>query len=445
MRRHAGLDKAESNRTPGQRDRDRVLYSPSFRRLQAVTQVILAADEGYLQHNRLTHSLKVAQIGRRIAENIQRSYATKGWREAIERRGGLDPDVVEAAGLAHDLGHPPFGHIAEDELQRAIGEMGLVDSFEGNAQSFRIVTTLCAINVEFGGLDLTRATLNAILKYPWLRADEEEKKWGVYETEREEFEWARNDHFDERDRSLEADIMDWSDDIAYAIHDVEDFYRAGLIPMGRLREWDTDLLQPIFDRVIAKLATDPDPKYRIIADTDDLTNAWGETLSTFTMAAYDEAASHRALLNVYASGLIGDYVTGTRLTADAHLEIPLEYRIQMALLKELTKRFVVEAPALATQQQGQRRVIRDLFDEYMAALDRGASDASTESPRLTATMFPTRMAEDVENLVRAKVPKPGASRVVADTITGMTEGQALRIHHRLMGFEFGSLVDPAVS
>lgn len=443
-RLHSGLDSSHSNRTPAQRDRDRLLYSPSFRRLQAVTQVILAAEEGYLQHNRLTHSLKVAQIGRRIAENLLRTCTTPALRKTIERRGGLDPDVVEAAGLAHDLGHPPFGHIAEAELQRLIECQGMADSFEGNAQSFRIATKLGAIRTEFEGLDLTRATLNAILKYPWLRADDE-KKWGCYGSEREVFDWTRDGQFDERARSLEADIMDWADDITYAIHDVEDFYRVGLIPLARLRNRRDADLGLILERAATKLRTEPDEEHRIEAKPRDLEAAWAETLAIFTMTAYDESATNRAKLSQYSSGLIGTFVTGTGLRGDGRLQISRQFRVQIAVLKELTKRFVVEASALATQQQGQRRVIRNLFEEYRACVIRGADETSIDAPRLTASLFPTSMAEDVVRLVSRKAPNEETCRIVADTIAGMTEAQALRIHHRLMGFEFGSLADPAVS
>src|SRR5207253_7140965 len=121
---------------PSQRDRDRILNAPAFRRLAGVTQVVSAA-EGEIFHNRLTHSLEVAQIGRRIAEHLIANQA----KDAVAL-GGLDPETVEAACLAHDLGHPPFGHVAEDELQRLFRKYRDVESFEGNAQSFRILTVL---------------------------------------------------------------------------------------------------------------------------------------------------------------------------------------------------------------------------------------------------------------------------------------------------------------
>jgi dGTPase len=145
-------------RTRAQRDRDRLLYSSALRRLAEVTQVV-SPGSGFVFHNRLTHTLQVAQVGRRLAERLTRLQPKE-----VAASEGLDPDVVEAACLAHDLGHPPFGHIAEEVLNE---EAKLAGGFEGNAQSFRIVTKLAFRSQKYGGLDLSRASLAAILKYPW--------------------------------------------------------------------------------------------------------------------------------------------------------------------------------------------------------------------------------------------------------------------------------------
>ena len=150
-------------RSPFRVDRDRIAASPFFARLAGVTQVVSPAGAGLLVHNRLTHSLQVAQVARAIAERVAEDPLTT-------RLGGCDPDVVEAAALAHDLGHPPFGHLGEQVLDRVAREkLGLVDGFEGNAQSFRIVTTIDLHGPSGAGLDLTAAVRAAILKYPWTR------------------------------------------------------------------------------------------------------------------------------------------------------------------------------------------------------------------------------------------------------------------------------------
>ncbi len=221
----------EDYRRPAQIDRDRVLYSGAFARLAEVTQVV-PAREGYALHNRLTHSLKVAQLARRMAEKLLAEQMDES-----EALGGLDPDAAEAAGLAHELGHPPFGHLAEKALNDLCRKGGLGDGFEGNAQSFRIVSSL-ATGDAFGpdaadpidGLNLTRATLNGILKYPWLHGQNSGKpgKWGAYESERELFEWVRRDQpYPANVKSVEVEPMDWADDITYSVHDMLDFYCAG--------------------------------------------------------------------------------------------------------------------------------------------------------------------------------------------------------------------------
>jgi dGTPase len=158
---------AHDARTHGQKDRDRVLYTSALRRLATVTQVVSPSGSGST-HNRLTHALKVAQVGRRIAENLIRKNPELLPENADDPTLALDPDVVETAGLAHDLGHPPFGHAAEKKLDELAKTHLCEEGFEGNAQSFRIVACLeVRGNSPSPGLGLTRATLNALLKYPW--------------------------------------------------------------------------------------------------------------------------------------------------------------------------------------------------------------------------------------------------------------------------------------
>ena len=238
-------------------DRDRILYSSAFRRLAQVTQVV-TAQEGHVFHNRLTHSLKVAQVARRLAERLIEEQTN-----IAGKIGGIDPDVVEAAALAHDLGHPPFGHTAEEELDECATSHGLIDGFEGNAQSFRILTRLAIHRVDYFGLNLTRATLNAVLKYPWLRdSDRQSKKWrkySVYQLDKEAFKFVRPE-FSTR-QTIEASIMDFADDITYSVHDLEDFYLAGLIPLELLAtdrdefarfidEWLRDRPNNLFAKIV---------------------------------------------------------------------------------------------------------------------------------------------------------------------------------------------------
>src|SRR4051812_324362 len=238
--------------SPFRVDRDRIAASPFFARLAGVTQVVSPAGAGLLVHNRLTHSLQVAQVARAIAERLADDPPAAPMIAAL---GGCDPDVVEAAALAHDLGHPPFGHLGEQVLDRVARErLGLPDGFEGNAQSFRIVTTIDLHGPSGTGLDLTAAVRAAVLKYPWTRrdypdphpsaavlpprgggplpgaADAGSAKFSAYATELDDLVDCRSVFaVGLWQQTVEAAVMDTADDIAYAIHDLEDFHRVGVL------------------------------------------------------------------------------------------------------------------------------------------------------------------------------------------------------------------------
>ncbi len=206
----------ETVRSAFARDRARVLHSSSLRRLAAKTQVQVAGIADF-PRTRLTHTLEVAQIARELGHAL-----------------GCDPDLVEVAGLAHDLGHPPFGHNGEDELNRLADSIG---GFEGNAQTLRVVSRLEAKiftpTGESAGLNLTRASLDASCKYPWARK-EGNPKFGYYADDSEVFHWLREGAPGER-TCLEEQVMDWSDDVAYSVHDFEDAVHGALV---HIREFD---------------------------------------------------------------------------------------------------------------------------------------------------------------------------------------------------------------
>ena len=435
-------DRPPDQRTEGQRDRDRILYASAFRRLGGVTQVA-AAGERLVFHNRLTHTLEVAQIARRLAE-----YTVQGQRDEAEDLGGVDPDVVEAAALAHDLGHPPFGHIAERRLDELVRESGNSDGFEGNPQSFRIVTQLALRHQDFPGLNLTRATLNAILKYPWFRGTDgglHERKWGAYSSEKEEFDWARA--LGPRDvRSPEAELMDWADDIAYSVQDLDDFYRAGLIPLDRIlnNQGERDhFLERVFSR------WNREGQSNDLKDRKELIGAFGELADQLRNAfqqltrPYSGLREQRASLRSLTAFLIRRYTTDavSLQQPDSNgqrcVTITQEFLMEVKVLKQLTWEYVINAPALATQQYGQRKLIEDLFKIL--------TDATSESE---FGVFPPRFREHLESApgnAGSNVSAREASRVVADYISGMTEREAIDLHQRLTGASLGSVLDPLSS
>jgi dGTPase len=418
-------------RTPGQRDRDRILYAPEFRRLAGITQVV-APNEQPTLHNRLTHTLEVAQIGRRLAEYLVNDPANE---ELIQVAGGLDPDVVEAAALAHDLGHPPFGHVAEAELSHLAETKGLFDGFNGNAQSFRIVTKLSVRYEPVPGLNLTRATLNAILKYPWFRQTDDatqQRKWGAYHLERDEFTWARElSSPDVQQQSIEAALMDWADDIAYAIHDVEDFYRVGLIPLDRLVN-DRDEVDRFLDAAFHRLTPiggQPTLQERRLREIFE------PLIDSFPLTEpYNGSHRHQAALKSFASGLIGAYVLATTIKTsqsgtDVVLDVDQRYIDEVAILKQLTWHYVIDRSLLATQQFGQQTVIRSLFNIL-------AEDALGNTG---ARLFPQSFREQLE-ICSSNTQR---IRIAIDYIASLTEQQAIELYRRVTGASFGSLLTQA--
>ncbi|HEU4807551.1 MAG TPA: dNTP triphosphohydrolase, partial [Homoserinimonas sp.] len=232
-------------------DLERIRFSPYFSRLSAVTQVIPQAGSGTVIHNRLTHSLKVTAVARSIAVNL-RDDGDEQTLRTIRELGGCDHIVTQSAAAAHDLGHPPFGHLGEQVLDRlARNRLGLPDGFEGNAQTFRILTTLDNCDATAQGLNLTAAVRAAVLKYPWARHDWRDVeaaapllprgvgvdrsngavKYSSYLVNAREMAEVKATYpnIDRHQQTVECSVMDIADDIAYSVHDLDDFYRAGVL------------------------------------------------------------------------------------------------------------------------------------------------------------------------------------------------------------------------
>lgn len=351
LERWVGEPNKSVQRTEFARDRARIMHSSALRRLGVKTQVLVAAQDDF-PRTRLTHSLEVAQVGRELGFAL-----------------GCDPDLVDTACLAHDLGHPPFGHNGESALNELASDIG---GFEGNAQSFRLLTRLepKAISPTNGprpnssiGLNLTRASLDASLKYPWTR-ETKSSKFGVYADDEDVFQWVRNGRNDQK-VSFEAQVMDWSDDVAYCVHDVEDAIHEGHV--------DVRILDSKTGR--AEVVSIAQEWYGHEFDA----NALDEALHRLNQLviwpkAYDGTLQSQAALKNLTSHLIGRFcIAAQKLTQDnygqapltrydADLIIPPESRYEVTALKALAARFVMSRAGVDVQYNRQRQLIADLFE-----------------------------------------------------------------------------------
>ncbi|MEU0883260.1 deoxyguanosinetriphosphate triphosphohydrolase [Lentzea sp. NPDC005914] len=380
-------------RTPYSRDRARVLHSAALRRLAGKTQVV-GPGEGSevtgVPRTRLTHSLEVAQIGRGIGEEL-----------------GCDPDIVDTAGLAHDIGHPPFGHNGERALNELAGPCG---GFEGNAQTFRILARLEPKSAH--GLNLTRAVLDASTKYPWTRTPGV-VKFGVYDDDLEVFEWMRAGAPD-RERCIEAQVMDWSDDVAYSVHDVEDGVLAHRISLGALARADE---RHAIASLAAKTFSD-ESVAALEATAEQLLEL--PVIGFWTEHEYDGSLGAQVALKNLTSELVGRFasaaVTATRevhgdgaLTRyNASLEIPRQVAAEVALLKAMAVRYVMSDPARLVMQARQRELVTDLVTRLM------------ERPALLDPAFRPVFAAASSYAARL--------RVVIDQVALLTDAQAVAWH-----------------
>lgn len=395
------------------RDRARVLHSSALRRLAAKTQVLSPTAGVDNARNRLTHSLEVAQVGRELASSL-----------------GLDPDVVDTACLAHDLGHPPFGHNGERALNAWCADIG---GFEGNAQTLRLLTRIepkvFGSDGHSYGLNLTRASLDASCKYPWPAASavgdpSGRAKFGFYLDDTPAFDWLR-EGAPERQLCIEAQVMDLSDDIAYSVHDFEDAIVGGYIDVPALgaRVSHDELVDAMFAWIGGELDHD-----ELIAAFDRL-----DSLESW-IDEFDGTRAAQGRLKNLTSQLIGRFAgIATQATLAEHgderlarfgasIVVPREIRAEIAVLKGIVAANVMSTNSRKPIYARQRDTITELAD---ALLDRG--------PEALDAGFAADWREASTDA--------GRKRAVVDQVANLTDQSANAWHRRLVSRPQGSAAE----
>ena len=414
-------------RSPFERDRNRIIHSGAFRRLQGKTQVFGVGDADFYR-TRLTHSLECAQIGRALAMRVSSDHRL--W------------ELCEAACLAHDLGHPPFGHNGEDELDELLRPHGL--GFEGNAQTLRVVARLEVRSDEHGGLNLTRGTLASLVKYPQPRSSGARKY--VYDDDAALVAWAlegtpaaaigqvaqAGQAGQPALRPLTLDLMDLADDVAYSTHDVEDGVRARFITPLELR-----------DQRVAETVTELGARalkaHGLGLDVADVRAVFGELLSRLDPdTAYQSGAARKRVGRYLISNMVGevsfapvpegggDPLWGTRLVVPDHV------RKRCEVLKQLSRACVMQDSRVTTIRHKGREIVRRLFGAL-------CENALAEPPAVRARfdLFPLHRRA----MLAASPDAQTKVRHVADYVAGMTDSFAMRMFARLFLPQQGTLFD----
>lgn len=415
--RQSSASDAADYRTPFQIDRDRVLHTPTFRRLQNKTQVFWSGEYDFYR-TRLTHSLEVAQIGKAICH-----WLLAGKDGPLSPDFFIDADLVEAICLSHDLGHPPFGHAGERSLNFFMREHG---GFEGNAQTLRLLTERI-FSAKRTGMDPTRAFLDGVLKYKSLWSELRTAEGGVpehhfiYDHQHVFLDWAMggNDFPAEytpgkaRDsfKSIECQIMDWADDTAYSLNDLSDSVRAGFLNIEKIEAWAERNDQPT-----------------------------GED----TPLGYLIKAIRARKVDPFVGSRIGKYIRSTRLVEDNNfmsgttnrykfrLEIDPEMKRESKVFKKLAYEVVFLSPQLKQLEHKGNRVLRQLWD---VLAERYISGRAIDGQAFQ--LLPADTAAEIQ----ATEDEAGRARLVCDFLAGMTDGYAVRTYKRLFMPDFGSIGD----
>ncbi len=397
------------HRLEPKRDRDRLMFSYAVQRLGGVCQVASVVD-GHVFHNRLTHTLEMAQLGRRLAERLLDLAPA-----SLDLKVHLDPDIVEASCLAHDTGHPPFGHEGESALNACMEVGPQVDGFEGNAQAFRIVNAIEPYRPNLIGLNLTRATLKALTKYPRYSATGE-KKYSWYSTEAPVVEWMYGGDF--QMRTIEADIMDLADDIAYAAHDLMDFTRAKVIPLySLLNSRDSmDYVYAQFLKARTRHAKRLDPI------------SLGELMRSVIELnhEYDGSRMQKAQLRQSSSNIIKYFRDEMGVASDdkgfPQIVFSDDARSQLAFFKFLTEFFAQEYDQILSQRMGYNKIVRTI---HFAVSESLANGRPAPVPRGEIDTF-SKLSE-VMGVDQA------SKRSASDFVCSLTDLQAVSIYQRIEG------------
>lgn len=388
-------------------DRDRIIHSSAFRRLQNKTQVFLSGEYDFYR-TRLTHSIEVAQIGRSITASLARQS------DALGDDCFIDGDLVECACLSHDLGHPPFGHTGERTLHRLMEPYG---GFEGNAQTLRQLTETL-FNEGREGMNPTRALLDGVLKYKTLHAEaagaknhylyNDQEKWLDFTLGGQAFPVeltpgkARNSF-----KSIECQIMDWADDTAYSLNDIADGIHAGFITPTKLERW---------------------------AESKSLDTAQAEHVVFLCKAIKEQRVEAR--LNRH----IGDYIRAAKLVPNStflsamtrrhqyQLEIDPAMQKQSSLNKKIALELVFKSPQLQQLDYKADFILTRLFQVLEKRYIEGK-----DSLHLMPGTVEAEIAKAPDIATRA--------RLVCDWVASMTDSFAFRTYRRLFDADFGSITD----
>ena len=382
-------------RTEFARDRARIIHSFALRRLAAKTQVAVPWATDF-PRTRLSHSLECAQVGRELGAAL-----------------GADPDLMEGACLAHDIGHPPFGHNGEEVLNQLADSCG---GFEGNAQSLRLLIRLEAKTVlpdgKSIGLNLTRASLDAATKYPWSRI-KDAKKFGVYEDDLEIFNWYRTG-IESGKTSMEAQIMDWSDDVAYSVHDLEDSLVSGQIKLDQLSNDLPKLFKVAKEMYLADIT---ESEMQIGLSSLQKLSCWPRY--------YDGTHRSLARLKDLASQLIGRFAQAAEVATQekygdgdltrysANLVVPRAQRVEVALLKSMAGHYVINADDSQIRYSDQQKLLTELVQAILQS-----------APATLESFF-------LQDWQQAQTDQQRL-RVVIDQVASLTDPGAVALHERLI-------------